>query len=247
MAVAVRQLSLTKQPGSPPTSAVTDASGSGGRRLSPNQAAKRDEIIGAAVKVLLRDGVAGCTVRSIAAQAGIAKGAVHYYFDDIDELVDQAMLAATRGWIAWLAENAGTPTTRNGARAGFWRAVTASVEPFAHGDRTLMPLWLEYWAACTRAARHQPLHTLHAMLVSYMADLLQLSGVNEAQRRARAVSSYLFGAGMQEPIDPIPPSEIRRDVAALSGLPAPTHHVVGHTPKKMGQSPKTARAGGNGR
>ncbi|MHB8671618.1 MAG: TetR/AcrR family transcriptional regulator, partial [Acidimicrobiales bacterium] len=92
-----------------------------GQRLSPNQLAKRDEIVSAAVEVLLRDGVHGCTVRSIAASAGVSKGSVHYYFGDVDEIVDLAMVQATRGWIAWLrASGAGDRTDGPGPVEIFW-------------------------------------------------------------------------------------------------------------------------------
>lgn len=223
----------------PPDSKRTAAAARPG--LSPNQLAKRDQIVAAAVAVLLRDGVHACTVRSIATQAGIAKGAVHYYFEDIDELVDRAMLAAIEGWIAWLRHVAGTPTNRNHSKSAFWRAVTASMEPFAQGDRTLMPLWLEYWAICTRAGRPEPLRALNDLLSSFVAELLDAAGATDPLRRAVAVGSYLLGQGMQGTTTPVPTEELLRHVSALAGLPTPRQ--TGHVTKEMGHSPKTAGAG----
>lgn len=189
---------------------------------SPNQLAKRDEIVSAAVEVLLRDGVHGCTVRSIASAAGVSKGAVHYYFRDVDEIVDLAMFHATHGWIAWLR---GATTTEAGGELapteGFWRVIAACLEPFANGDRTLMPLWLEYWATCTRVGRIAPLRAVQGLLVAQVAELLERLSVTDAADRAFAVTSYLFGAGMQEPVHRAAPEVVQRHIGALTGIEPP--------------------------
>jgi AcrR family transcriptional regulator len=186
---------------------------------SPNHLAKRDEIVSAAVEVLLRDGVHRCTARAIASAAGVSKGAVHYYFRDVDEIVDMAMAQATRGWISWLrsaAAQASPAQPRPAER--FWRVIIASLEPFAHGDRTLMPLWLDYWAACTRARRTEPLRTVHGLLTSYIAELLSDAGVSGASERSLVVTCYLFGAGMQEPVRGVDVATVVQHVALLSGV-----------------------------
>lgn len=190
---------------------------------SPNQLAKRDEIMSAAVEVLLRDGVHGCTVRAIAAAAGVSNGAVHYYFRDIEEIVDLAMLHATHGWIAWLRSATATDTA--GAlppTERFWWVMAACLEPFAGGDRTLMPLWLEYWATCTRAARVEPLRAVQGVLVSYVAELVNAAGIHNAEERAVAVTAYLFGTGMQESVAAVRPEITQRDIASLCGIAPPT-------------------------
>lgn len=190
--------------------------------LSPNQRAKRDEIVSAAVEVLLRQGVHGCTVRSIAASAGVSKGSVHYYFGDVDEIVDLAMVRATRGWIAWLrADDSVGPTGSLTPVEVFWRAMAACLEPFTHGDRTLMPLWLEYWAVCTRARRIEPLREVQGLLAAYVAELLAAAAVGDEADRAFAVASYLFGAAMQQSVVAVAPERIRRHIAALCGIDPP--------------------------
>ncbi|MHB8219864.1 MAG: TetR/AcrR family transcriptional regulator [Acidimicrobiales bacterium] len=200
---------------------------------SPNRLAKRDEIVSAAVEVLLRDGVHKCTVRAIATAAGVSKGAVHYYFSDVDEIVDMAMAQATRGWIAWLRSAAGTgASSQRSASERFWRVIAASVQPFARGDRTLMPLWLDYWAACTRAQRTGPIGTVHGLLTSYVAELLAESGVPDPLDRSMAVTCYLFGAGMQEPVQSMGFETVVRHVAMLSGVEPPSEwwDETGHMP-----------------
>lgn len=170
--------------------------------------------------MLLDKGVHGCTVRAIATRAGVSKGVLHYYFDDVDEVLDQAMLRAIRAWIAHVAGQAekehATPAE------SFWTAVLASLDPFAHGDRTLMPLWLEYWAACSRSRRTAPLIEAQAILTSYVEGLLAACGVAGAGDTAVAVTAYLLGTASFEAVAPVPQRAIRRHVAALSGLAEPS-------------------------
>lgn len=203
---------------------------------SPNHLAKRDEIVSAAVEVLLRDGVHRCTVRAIAAAAGVSKGAVHYYFRDVDEIVDMAMAQATRGWIAWLrsaADSGGdtddhTDTPSGHAAANrFWRVVAASVQPFARGDRTLMPLWLDYWSTCTRAGRTEPVGTVHELLTTYVTELLTDAGVSDAPDRSSAVTCYLFGVGIQEPMRSVNFASVVRHVSELGGVQPPAGWLDG--------------------
>lgn len=188
-------------------------------RLSPNQAARRDEIVAAAVHVLLDQGVHGCTVRAIAGRAGVSKGVVHYYFADIDEVVDMAMAHATRAWIAWL--QAAGEEGAAGPVDSFWRVVRASMEPFARGDRMIMPLWLEYWSARTRAGRVQPLREVQGLLVGYISELLEAAGVGDAERRAEAVTGFLFGVAMQQALGPVESAGVMAQVAALAGIDPP--------------------------
>lgn len=51
---------------------------------------RREELIEAAVRVLLRDGVNGATTRAIAAEAGAALASVHYCFNSREELLEAA-------------------------------------------------------------------------------------------------------------------------------------------------------------
>lgn len=190
---------------------------------SSSQRDKRDQILSAAVDVLLREGVQGCTARAIATAAGVSNGAVHYYFHDVEEIVDLAMLHATEGWIAWLrtagsADPTGAPTPS----ARFWQVVHACLAPFAGGDRTLMPLWLEYWASRTRAGRLEPLRTVEGRLVAFVAELAAGAGIDEADERAVAVTAYLFGTGMQEAVGGMDPGIVDGHIAALCGIDVPT-------------------------
>lgn len=53
--------------------------------------AKRSELIEAATRVVVREGVGGASVRAVAQEAQISVGSVLYYFDGIDELLHRTL------------------------------------------------------------------------------------------------------------------------------------------------------------
>jgi AcrR family transcriptional regulator len=58
-----------------------------GRRTTPAAEAKRRLILDATEEILLKEGYAAVTSRSVAAAAGIKAPLVHYYFPTIDDLL----------------------------------------------------------------------------------------------------------------------------------------------------------------
>jgi AcrR family transcriptional regulator len=58
-------------------------------------AARREQLIEAAITVASRDGIDAATVRAIAAEAGVSLGVVHYCFRDKDELLSAMAYAIT--------------------------------------------------------------------------------------------------------------------------------------------------------
>jgi AcrR family transcriptional regulator len=51
---------------------------------------RRDTIQGAARRVIAKRGLAGASMAAIAREAGVAKGTLYLYFEDRDDLIDQA-------------------------------------------------------------------------------------------------------------------------------------------------------------
>ncbi len=61
-----------------------------------NKDQRREEILQAAMRVALKEGFSGMTVRRIAAEAGVAAGQVHHHFASIGELKSQAFIHLIR-------------------------------------------------------------------------------------------------------------------------------------------------------
>jgi AcrR family transcriptional regulator len=72
----------------------------------PRKSAKdrREELIEAAVRVLIRDGVTSATTRAIAAEAGVALATLHYCFDSREELLEEAGRRITARAVAAVRE-----------------------------------------------------------------------------------------------------------------------------------------------
>jgi AcrR family transcriptional regulator len=81
--------------------------------------AVRDHILDAAHRVIVRDGLAQASTRSIAEEAGVAIGTLYNYFEDRLELVAQSMLRRARvlsGPLHQLPSSAGSGTVADNLR-----------------------------------------------------------------------------------------------------------------------------------
>ncbi|WP_408898505.1 TetR/AcrR family transcriptional regulator [Nocardioides sp. R1-1] len=61
-----------------------------------DQERRRDEIVTAALQVLRESGAAGLRIRDVAARAGVSSGTVHYYFDDVEGLLNEVHARARK-------------------------------------------------------------------------------------------------------------------------------------------------------
>ena len=57
-------------------------------RMSPEE--RRASIIAATRAVMARRGIAGTTVRDVAAELGTSSGLIHHYYSSMDELLAEA-------------------------------------------------------------------------------------------------------------------------------------------------------------
>lgn len=65
-----------------------------------DQAARRQELLAAAVAVINERGPAGVRMKDVARQADLATGSVYYYYDDVDELLHQVHQLASDRYLA---------------------------------------------------------------------------------------------------------------------------------------------------
>ena len=183
---------------------------------TPNQKAARARIATAAATVVARHGIAGCTVRAVADEAGLTKSTVHYYLRDSDELIDLAVL----GFLDALAGHAGRliATAPDGREAlyALVRIFTAGEAPaIALTDPTL---WSDF---ATHAWRRGALDELARCLDTFSAlfeQALTLIGVDNVQWRARSIHLYLLGTLNRKLVARVPTDEIAFAVSALAGI-----------------------------
>jgi len=180
-------------------------------RLSPNQLAKQDEIVEAARRVLVRDGLAGCTARAIADASPLTKSAIHYYFADINLLIDRAMAAHVTAFLAGLREVAGRhrdPAER------FWAVLEAYLGTFAANPNAAF-LWFEYWVAVGRAEHMAAAGAMLRSVTELLTELLTNLDVDDPRARARALQCYLLGAIVQQSVRRRPFETLREEIRTL--------------------------------
>ncbi len=125
---------------------------------------RREDLVEAALRVLVRDGVAAATTRAVVAEAGASLSAFHYCFDSREELL---VLAAERI----------TDRTLEHVRSGF--SVEGDLRTVVHG--TLTRLWERIEADPDRelvgyelaqyARRHPELQPVVARLFRHYLDV----------------------------------------------------------------------------
>lgn len=128
---------------------------------------RREHLMAAAARVLVRDGSAGMRVRDVAVEAGVSTGIVHYYFGSKDEMLVDALRWAI-----------GKPAERFAAlrRDGDYLRVLASLlevslpHPGVLFDEYV--LWLELWTAATHDPSLRPL--CEELAADYRDELVKL-------------------------------------------------------------------------
>lgn len=99
----------------------------------------RQKLIAATVRVVARDGLDAASVKTIAAEAGITAGLLHYHFPSKDALLEAALRDALDGYLAQArARRLETPPDRQ--LDALFGAALAAVE----ADRDLFRLRLQF-------------------------------------------------------------------------------------------------------
>ncbi|GAA1019576.1 MULTISPECIES: TetR/AcrR family transcriptional regulator [Amycolatopsis] len=180
-------------------------------QLSPNQLQKQEQIVEAARKVLAREGLGGCTVRAIAEAGPLTKSAIHYYFADIDVLIDRAMAAHINTFAADLRTVA---DKHSDPRKRLFAVTEAYLAEFADHPRGAF-LWFEYWIAAGRAQHPQAIDAMLTSITELLVELLVPLDVDDPRARARSLLSYLLGAVVQQRVRPRSSASLRGDIEAL--------------------------------
>lgn len=173
---------------------------------TPNQQHKQQQIIEAAGELLASEGLAGCSVRAVADAGPLTKSAVHYYFRDVQEIVDRAMGAHLDGLAQTLRELADAEADP-GVR--LWRVIDAYLQTFADKPHAAL-LWFEYWIALSRRDATGPVREDLNKLRALFGDLLAAADHPAPDAAADTILSWLLGTVVQQSIAP-EPAQVRRD------------------------------------
>ncbi|MEY9942897.1 TetR/AcrR family transcriptional regulator [Streptacidiphilus sp. MAP5-3] len=189
---------------------------------------RREELLEAAIRVMIRDGVAGATTRAVVAEAGLPLGAFHYCFRSKEELLTsvverimrRAMAPATA--LAVEIEGAPVPEIIQATLRAYWAQIAAS--PDEHQLTYELTQYAMRQPGLTEVARRQYRHYLDVYRQSLEATA-QLAGVEWALPLpvlARYGLSVLDGLTLHWLID-------RDDAEAHAALDAYAAHLAALT------------------
>jgi AcrR family transcriptional regulator len=196
------------------------ATRSAGRGARPTADERRDAIVDAAAEVLRTQGVAACTARSIAAASPLTKSAIHYYFSDVDEIVDAAFRRLMEAYLARIERAAADAA----APLAWWQAahayLTYGVDRGDRSDRVPL-LWFDYQVTRARHGRTGTSAELTDRTVALFHRLVADAGVDDAAARAEALFSALVGQIVRASMHAVDVDAVLGELATALGLPAP--------------------------
>jgi AcrR family transcriptional regulator len=180
-----------------------------------NRRAKQDQIVQAAKEVLAREGLAACTARSVADASPLTKSAIHYYFNDINEIIDRAIDAhvdAMLGALRRVAEQATDPQER------LWYVVDTYLSTFVDQPHAAF-LWFEYWISAGRRASLDAADDMLDRVRAFLVELIAALPVADADATAHAVLSWLLGTIVQQHVRPRTQAQLRTELDRVLAMP----------------------------
>ncbi|MEV4108754.1 TetR family transcriptional regulator C-terminal domain-containing protein [Nonomuraea sp. NPDC049695] len=187
------------------------SSASRAKHTDGNRRAKQEQIIEAAKDVLAREGVAACTARAVADASPLTKSAIHYYFNDINEIVDRAVFAHVDTMLDDLRRVAGETTD---PYERLLRVVDAYLTTFADKPHAAF-LWFEYWINAGRRdsldVADRMLGEVHTLLLDLVAELAP----EDPDRAAHALVSWLLGTIVQQHLRPRAVEALHEEIALI--------------------------------
>jgi AcrR family transcriptional regulator len=179
--------------------------------VSANQDHKRAQIIEAARVVLARDGLAGCTARAVAEASPLTKSAIHYYFSDIDEIIDAAVAAHLDAMLATLRDGAGQHTDPHQRLHAVLETYLAIFAEKPHAAF----LFFEYWIAAGRRGSSETVEQMLRAVQSLLAEMLGDLAIDDNDHVAHALLSWLLGTVVQQQLHPRPVRALHAEVDNL--------------------------------
>jgi AcrR family transcriptional regulator len=193
---------------------ATRRTASRARHTDANRQAKQQQIIAAAMGVLADGGLAACTARAVADASPLTKSAIHYYFGDIDEIIDRAVSAhldAMLDNLRRVAAGCDDPRDR------LWQVVRAYLATFADKPHAAY-LWFEYWIYAGRRGSLDVAESMLARVRALLVELLDAAGHDDPPGAADTLLSWLLGTVVQQQIHPTPLDALRGTLAQVLDL-----------------------------
>ena len=194
--------------------------------LSPNQLAKRKHIIQAASRLMVQEGVLACTARAVSAASGVSTSAIHYYFKDTDQILDEAFRIVMGRFfvqVARAAEAHDNPVRALWAAAhSYFERTSDSIRATdAEGVRHAPMIWFEFQAHSLRTGDIATVQELSARGADFFQELVARCGIESPQVKAEALYSALLGAAIRDSLSPRPTSEWVASLFSALSLPLP--------------------------
>ena len=183
---------------------------------TPNQEARREALVSAAVEVLRTQGVAACSVRAIADASPLTKSALHYYFDDVSEIVDLAFARLMDGFLDRIEKAAADEAEPVGA---LWAAAHTYLRLGSDRPGRVPMLWFDYHLDSIRRGDTATVTRLTDQTVALFARLVAATGVSEPQPRAEALLSALIGTVVRDTMRHADADAVLDDLATALGMP----------------------------
>jgi AcrR family transcriptional regulator len=182
---------------------------------------KRDQIVAAATEVLLTQGVEACTVRSIAATGDLSKSAIHYYFEDVNDIITLAFEGLMREFL-------GRIETAARAADGSFEAVWAAAGEYLRlGSDTparhrVPMLAFDFHIASTRRGDNATMAWLADRFAQLLQELVAATGVAHAEAIADTLFSALIGTVVRAPLTARDTAEVLATISEAIGIPLTT-------------------------
>jgi DNA-binding transcriptional regulator YbjK len=179
---------------------------------------KREQIVAAAAEVLLTQGVEACTVRSIAATGAVSKSQIHYYFDDVNDIITLAFESLMNQFVSRVEHAAyavDDPYAAVWAAAAEYLRVGADVP----GGQRVPMLSFEYQIVSTRRGDNSTLTRLAEQFVALLEGLVEKTGVSHPAAVADTLFSALIGSVVRAPLTERDVSEVLATISTTIGLP----------------------------
>ncbi|MEU3974515.1 TetR/AcrR family transcriptional regulator [Streptomyces bacillaris] len=163
------------------------------RRYDPD---RRTRIIDAALRVIVADGIAGLSHRSVAAEADVPLGSTTYHFGSLDELLTAALRRSNENFAQALRDSevcAGGADGGEGASSGARLAdeLTRVLEEWFAGERGAIELEYELYLAALRRPALRP------VAAEWTTSAVELLSTRTDPATARALVALMDGLCLQ--------------------------------------------------